>query len=64
MAQKRFHHARRYCEECGQLFESRQADVYLCPRCFRLQKQEKAFARKHRQARRQTHAFEMDFGEQ
>lgn len=64
MAQKRFHHARRYCEECGQPFESRQTDVYLCPQCFRLQKQEKVSARRHRQARRQARAFEMEFDEQ
>lgn len=62
MAQKRFHHARRYCEECGQPFESQQADVYLCPQCFRLRRREKAFARKRQQARRQVRAFE--FGEQ
>jgi predicted amidophosphoribosyltransferase len=64
MAQKRFHHARRYCEECGQPFESQQADADLCPQCFRLRKREKAFARKRQQARRQAHAFGMDFGEQ
>lgn len=64
MAQKRFHRVRRYCEECGQPFESRQADVDLCPRCFHLQRREKAFARKDRQARRQARAFEMEFGEQ
>jgi predicted amidophosphoribosyltransferase len=64
MAQKRFDRARRYCEECGQPFESRQADAYLCPQCFRLRKREKAFARKHQQARRQARAFEMEFGEQ
>jgi Zn finger protein HypA/HybF involved in hydrogenase expression len=64
MAQKRSHQASRYCEECGQPFESRQADAYLCPRCFRLQKQEKALARKHKQARRQARFFEIEFGEQ
>ena len=64
MAQKRFHRARRYCEECGRPFESRQADVDLCPQCFRLRKREKAFARKRQQARRQAHAFGMEFGEQ
>lgn len=62
MAQKRFHRARRYCEECGQPFESRQADVDLCPQCFRLRKREKIFDRKRQQARRQARAFE--FGEQ
>ena len=62
MAQKRSHSARRYCEECGQPFESRQTDIDLCPRCFRLQQQEKAFARKRQQARRQARAIE--FGEQ
>lgn len=62
MAQNRLHRARRYCEECGRPFESRQADVDLCPRCFRLQKQEKVFARKHRQARRQARI--MEFSEQ
>jgi len=62
MAQKRFHRARRYCEECGQPFESRQADVDLCPQCFRLRKREKTFDRKRQQARRQARAFE--FGEQ
>ena len=64
MAQKRFHHARRFCEECGQPFENRRADDDLCPQCFRLQKREKAFARKHQQAKRQAHAFEMELGEQ
>jgi predicted amidophosphoribosyltransferase len=64
MAQKRFHRARRYCEECGEPFESGQADVDLCPECFRLRKQEKTFARKHRQARRHARAFEVEFGEQ
>jgi len=64
MAKKRFHRAHRYCEECGQPFESRQADVDLCPRCFHLRKREKVFARKRQQARRQAHAFEMEFGEQ
>jgi len=64
MAQKRFPRAYRYCEECGQPFESRQADVDLCPRCFRLQKREKGLARKHQQARRKARAFEMEFGEQ
>lgn len=58
MAQKRLNRAPRYCEECGQAFESRQEDVYLCPRCFRLLKQEKVFARKHQQARRQARAIE------
>jgi len=62
MAQKRFHHARRYCEECGQPFESQRADAYLCPQCCRLHKREKVFARKGQQARRQARAFE--FGEQ
>jgi ribosome-binding protein aMBF1 (putative translation factor) len=60
MAQKRFHRARRYCEECGRPFESPQADVDLCPRCFHLRKQEKAFARKRQQARRQARATEFD----
>jgi predicted RNA-binding Zn-ribbon protein involved in translation (DUF1610 family) len=64
MAQKRFHRAHRYCEECGQLFESRQADAYLCPQCFHSRKREKAFARKHQQAKRQARAFEMEFSEQ
>ncbi len=64
MAQKRFHHARRYCEECGRPFESQQADAYLCPQCFRLQKREKVFARKRQQARRQARAIEFEFGEQ
>ena len=64
MAQKRFHRARRYCEECGRPFESQQADADLCPQCFRLRKREQVSARKHRQARRQAHAFEMEFGEQ
>ena len=54
MAQERFHRARRYCEECGQLFESRQADVDLCPRCFRLQKQKQVSARRRQRARRQA----------
>jgi Zn finger protein HypA/HybF involved in hydrogenase expression len=63
MAQKRFDRTRRYCEECGQPFESRQADVYLCPQCFHLQKREKASARKRQQARRQARAFEMESGE-
>jgi hypothetical protein len=62
MAQERFHHALHYCEECGQPFEGRQADVYLCPQCFRFRKREKALARKRQQARRQARAFE--FGEQ
>ncbi len=62
MVQKRSHSARRYCEECGQPFESRQADIDLCPRCFRLQKREKASARKRQQAKRQARAIE--FGEQ
>jgi len=62
MAQKRFHRTRRYCEECGQPFESRQADVYLCPQCFRLREREKVLARKRQQARRQARTFE--FGEQ
>ena len=60
MAQKRFQRARRYCEECGRPFESRQADVDLCPQCFRLRKREKALARKHRQARRKVRAFEFE----
>jgi predicted amidophosphoribosyltransferase len=64
MAQKKSHGARHYCEECGRPFESQHANADLCPQCFRLQKREKASARKHRQARRQTHAFEMEFGEQ
>jgi uncharacterized OB-fold protein len=64
MAQERLLHARRYCEECGRLFESRQADADLCPQCFRLQEREKVFARKRRQARRQARAFEMELGEQ
>jgi predicted amidophosphoribosyltransferase len=64
MAQKRFHGARRYCEECGRPFESRQADVDLCPQCFRSREREKAFARKRQQARRYARAFEMEFGEQ
>ena len=63
MAQKKFHHARRSCEECGQPFESQQADVDLCPQCFRLRRREKVFARKHQQAKRQARAFEMEFGE-
>jgi Zn finger protein HypA/HybF involved in hydrogenase expression len=58
MAHKRFQPARRYCEECGQPFESRQADIDLCPRCFRLKQREKAFARKRQQARRQARAIE------
>jgi Zn finger protein HypA/HybF involved in hydrogenase expression len=62
MAKKRSHHARRYCEECGQPFESQQVDAYLCPQCFRLQRREKIFARKRQQARRQARAIE--FGEQ
>ena len=62
MAQKRSHRAHRYCEECGQPFESQQVDVDLCPQCFRLRKREKVFARKRQQARRRARAFE--FGEQ
>jgi DNA-directed RNA polymerase subunit RPC12/RpoP len=64
MAQKRFHHAHRYCEECGQPFESQQADVYLCPQCFRLLKQEKVSARKRQQAKRQARAFETELDEE
>jgi predicted amidophosphoribosyltransferase len=62
MAHKRFDRARRYCEECGRPFESRQPDVDLCPQCFRLRKRERIFDRKRQQARRQARAFE--FGEQ
>lgn len=62
MAQ-RSRRTRRYCEECGQPFESRQADVDLCPQCFLLRKQEKAFARKHRQDRRRARVIE-EFGEE
>jgi predicted amidophosphoribosyltransferase len=62
MAQKRFHGARRYCEECGRPFESRQADVDLCPQCFRLQKREQVFVRKRQRARRQARVIEL--GEQ
>jgi predicted amidophosphoribosyltransferase len=61
MAQ-RSHHTRRYCEECGQPFESWQADAGLCPRCLRLRKREKALARKHQQDRRRARAIE-EFGE-
>ena len=64
MAQKRFDRTRRYCEQCGQPFESRQADDDLCPQCFRLRKREKVFARKHQQARREARAFEIELGEQ
>jgi predicted amidophosphoribosyltransferase len=64
MAQKRFHRDRRYCEECGQPFESRRTDVDLCPQCFRLRQQEKVSARKRQQARRHVRSFEMEFGEQ
>lgn len=64
MAQKKFHRTRLYCEECGQPFESRQSDDDLCPKCFRLRKRQKAFARKDRQARRQARAFETELGEQ
>ena len=58
MAQKRFHRAHRYCEECGQPFESRRADANLCPQCFRLQEREQVSARKRQRARRQARAFE------
>lgn len=59
MDRKRYR-ARHYCEECGQPFESQQADVDLCPRCFRLRKREKMFARKHQQARRQARTIEFE----
>jgi Zn finger protein HypA/HybF involved in hydrogenase expression len=64
MAQKKFHRANRYCEECGQPFESRREDVDLCPQCFRLRKQEKARARKRQQARRQARTLDMEVDEE
>ncbi len=54
MAKRKMTFYRRYCEECGQLIESKRPDVFLCKECSAALTREKRAARKNKKTFRRT----------